>query len=216
MTTLIRSFIIGIVALGCRGERPTRTQMPASPPVASETLSSPTDTARPIHDSASAKAPPELPASMRQALDAYAPGFASFSLDQYSPRVMQYFRPNDAEPGDPLNRAEGDFNGDGVSDLALYGHDQTRELTIVLLSQPDRTYRVLPLEDLPLTPPHPARTFLRAVPAGPLEIPSGLEGIDSIPPPKTLAHAAVSVIGDGSGRLYYWNGSRFVPVTTGD
>lgn len=210
--------VIIVAALGCRGERPSRAQMPAdSVPVSVDTARIPQDSLSSRVDSTPKKDTPKLSAPMQQALDSYAPGFAPFSLDQYSPRMMQFFRPHDADPRDPLNQAEGDFNGDGVSDLALYGRDQTRELTIVLLSQPDRTYRVMPLEERPLSSyQHPARAFLRAVPPGPLEIPRGLEGIDSLPPPKTLPHDAVSVTGDGSGQLFYWTGSRFVAVTTGD
>jgi hypothetical protein len=154
---------------------------------------------------------------MRKALDHYAPDFGPFSLEQYSPRLMEFFRPPGADPGDPLNRAAGDFNGDGVPDLALYGHDQTRELTIVLLSQPDKTYRVMPLKERPLSSyKYPAQAFLLADPPGPLEIPEGLEAIDSPPPPKTLPHGGVSVGGDGSSQLFYWDGSRFASVTTGD
>lgn len=217
MTTLIRCFITGIVALGCRGERPSPAQMPDSLPVSVDTARISQGSLRSQIDSAPRRDAPELSTPMQQALDAYAPGFAPFSVDQYSPRMIQFFRPNDADPQDPLNRAEGDFNGDGASDLALYGHDKNRELTIVLLSQPDRTYRVVPLEERPLSSyQYPAQAFLRAVPPGPLDIPRGLEGIDSIPPPKTIPHGAVSVTGQGSGQVFYWNGAHFVAVTTGD
>jgi hypothetical protein len=189
MRTLLPCLVIMGIAIGCsRGERATQ----ASNGVAKE-----------------------LSAPKQSALDKVAPDFQRFSLSEYSPQVAEYSRPPTNEP---LNRADGDFNGDGIPDVALHGYDRTRELVIVLLSRSDSSYQAIPIGEWPLY--HHDRgnaTFIVATPAGPLEIPEGLRGIDTPPPPQTLPHGGVSIINDGqAGQLFYWNGSRFVAVTTGD
>ena len=153
---------------------------------------------------------------MQQALRDYAPGLVPYSVEQYSPQMMQSFRPPDVDPKDPLNQARGDFNGDGVQDLALYGHQQARDLIVVLLSQADHTYKAIPLREWKVGPEDKADAFLAAAAPGPLDIPEGLRDVESVPPPRTLPHGGIDIIYDGAGELFYWDGTRFVPVTTGD
>jgi hypothetical protein len=196
-------------ALGCsRGER-SRVAVTDSAPA--RLVPAPDATI----DSAPKNARKELSPSMQSALDTYSPGFQLFALSEYTPQVAEYAKPPQSLP---LNQAAGDFNGDGVPDLALHGHDQTRELVVVLLSRGDSSYQAIPLAEFPLY--HSARgndTFIAAQPPGPLEIPEGLEGIDTPPPPATLPHGGVSLVADAqASQLFYWNGSRFVGVTTGD
>jgi hypothetical protein len=168
-------------------------------------------------NSASAKAPlgsstppasatriePELPVPMRRALDAYAPGFRRFAASEY------------AERQDTTYRAEGDFNGDGIGDVALYGHDDSRELLLVILSEPDSVYRIVPIEDRPLIlKAHEVFIALSTQSPGPLDIPDELKEADT---PKRLQHAAINVLyGQEAGELYYWKGDHFAKVATGD
>jgi hypothetical protein len=146
---------------------------------------------------------PELPVPMRRALDAYAPGFRRFAASEY------------AERQDTTYRADGDFNGDGIGDVALYGHDNTRELLIVLLSQSDSVYRVVPIEDRSLIiKAHEVSIALSTQPPGPLDIPDELKERDT---PSRLTNAGINVLyGQEASELYYWKGDHFAKVATGD
>jgi hypothetical protein len=149
---------------------------------------------------------PHLNPAMQRALSAYAPGFRRFSADEYARGV------------DTSARADGDFNGDGLPDLALYGHDSSRELLFVLLSGPRSVYRVVPLREQALAPfQNGAYTYLKTHPPGPLELPEEFKKLLDPQPPERLAHAAIDVgIGNEAGELYYWDGQQFVKVVTGD
>jgi hypothetical protein len=149
---------------------------------------------------------PELKPAMLRALNAYAPEFRRFAASEYAPRV------------DTTYRADGDFNGDGVPDLALYGHDKTRELLFVLLSEGDTTYRVVPIEARKLEPfQSGAYVYLNTEPAGPLAIPPEFKRTLEPKPPDRLPYAAINVLyGNEAGVLYYWDGRQFVKVITGD
>jgi len=140
---------------------------------------------------------------MRLALDAYAPSFRRFAATEY------------AERQDTTYRADGDFNGDGIDDVALYGRDSTRELLFVLLSESDSVYRVVSIEDRPLMAfEHGVYIWLRTQPPGPLEIDPMLKEADT---PKRLQHPAINVFYDQqASELYYWKGDHFAKVATGD
>jgi hypothetical protein len=149
---------------------------------------------------------PELTPAMLRALKGYASEFQRFAASEYAPRV------------DTTYRADGDFNGDGIPDLALYGHDKTRELLLVLMSEADSSYRVFAIEDRKLEPfQHGAYVYLRTQPPGPLEIPTEFKKTLEPRPPERLRYAAVNVLyGNEAGELYYWDGKQFVKVITGD
>jgi hypothetical protein len=140
---------------------------------------------------------------MRRILDAFAPQFIRFAASEYAEHV------------DTTYRADGDFNGDGIPDVALYGHDKARELLIVLLSDSDTVYRVVPLENRQLlTFENGVFIYLSTQPPGRLDIPDELKEADT---PSRLAHAAINVgYGNEAGELYYWKTDHFVKVTTGD
>jgi hypothetical protein len=140
---------------------------------------------------------------MRRALDGYAPTFRRFAASEY------------AERQDTSYRADGDFNGDGAPDIALYGRDSTRELLIVLLSQPDSVYRVIALEDRPLmTFQHGVYVSLSTQPPGPLDIDPMLTEAQT---PKRLVHDGINVgYGQEASELYFWKVDHFVKVATGD
>lgn len=143
---------------------------------------------------------------MQRALEEYAPGFRRFTASEYAPGV------------DTTYRAEGDFNGDRMEDVALYGRDETRELLLVLLSASNQTYRVIPLQERPFSPfPNGAYISLGTHPAGPLQLPAGLKELLDPAPPERIEYAGISVgYGNEAGEVYYWNGTRFVQVQTGD
>jgi hypothetical protein len=149
---------------------------------------------------------PPLNERMQRALDTYAPGFQRFVAAQYVPDVDTTFR------------ADGDFNGDMIPDLALYGHDKTRELLLVLLSQPDSSYRVIPLEDRQLLPvENGLGVSINTQPPGPLDVPDEFLRNTDPRPPKRLKYAAINIFyGREASELYYWNGKEFVKVATGD
>jgi hypothetical protein len=146
---------------------------------------------------------PELSIPMRRALDGYAPTFRRFAASEY------------AERQDTSYRADGDFNGDGAPDIALYGRDSTRELLIVLLSQPDSVYRVIALEDRPLmTFQHGVYISLSTQSPGPLDIDPMLTEAET---PKRLVHDGINVgYGQEASELYFWKVDHFVKVATGD
>jgi hypothetical protein len=149
---------------------------------------------------------PPLNERMQKALDTYAPGFQRFVAAQYVPDV------------DTTYRADGDFNGDAIPDLALYGHDKTRELLLVLLSQPDSNYTVIPLEDRQLLPvENGLGVSINTQPPGPLDIPDEFLRNLEPRPPKRLKYAGINIVyGREASELYYWNGKEFVKVATGD
>ena len=86
---------------------------------------------------------PGLSEAMRSALDQFAATFEPFAPEEYNPELAAY---SASRQNQLLYQARGDFNGDGLADLALNGHDKTRELLIVILSRPDSSYKVVPLK----------------------------------------------------------------------
>src|SRR5437660_12464599 len=100
MTRIPRHLLIVAAALGCTGKHPDRA--PARP----DTLTGAKDSLPAQKTYAWQLSPP-----MQQALRDYAPGVVPYSVEQYSPQMMQSFRPPDVDPKDPLNQARGDFHG---------------------------------------------------------------------------------------------------------
>jgi hypothetical protein len=149
---------------------------------------------------------PELTPAMLRALIVYTPHFQRFAASEY------------AQHTDTTYRADGDFNGDAIPDLALYGHDETRELLLVLLSEADSTYRVVPISASKLEPfQNGVSIYLNTEPPGPVEIPAEFKKTLEPKPPDRLAYAAINVFYDSEASvLYYWNRKEFVKVITGD
>jgi hypothetical protein len=146
-----------------------------------------------------------LAPSMERALLKYAPGFVLFAAHEYASN----------QGADTVSRVEADFNGDGKGDAAFYGHDTTRELLLVLLSDSAGSYKVYTVIENKLEPhPNGVGISLRVHPPGPLDIPETLREANT---PQTLKYAALDVgFGQEAGEVLYWDGSKFVKVITGD
>lgn len=188
MKTLLN--VLVIVVLGCErseqgSEQIAVTSASTTPPVA-------------FAQRADSLTPP-----MANALNAYAARFVRFGAGEYAPNM------------DTTTLVESDFNGDARRDVALYGHDATRELLIVLLSQADSLYRVYPVRESRLEPfPSGVTLSLGVRPAGPLDLPGTLREANT---PRSLNYPALEVsFGHEASAIYYWDGSRFVKVVTGD
>ena len=146
-----------------------------------------------------------LAAPMERALSQYAPGFVRFAPREYAANAGTH----------TVSRAEADFNGDSLPDVALYGHDETREILFVLLSVSDSVYRVYPISETRLEPfPNGVSISIGVRPAGPLQLPELLYEADT---PKSLKYPALEVtFGQEASEMFYWNGSRLVKQLTGD
>lgn len=118
MTNKFSYFLAAAAIIACREEHSARS--PQTEATAIEN--------RPAVDGST-----NLTSSMKRALDRYAPGFVRFAPSEYAANT------------DTVPRVDADFNGDGIPDVALYGHDKARELLLVLLSSSDTVYRVFPL-----------------------------------------------------------------------
>ena len=202
-----QSLVAGF-ALACAVGDKTRADSPKAVASSSVTVVGTTASSTPLASSATPPASgtriePKLSVPMRRALDAYAPTFRRFAASEY------------AERQDTTYRADGDFNGDGIGDVALYGRDNTRELLIVLLSGSDSVYRVVPIEDrLLMAFQNGVYISLSTQPPGPLDIDPMLKEPDT---PKRLERPGINVFyGQEASELYYWKGDHFAKVATGD
>ena len=196
----ILAFFFPIVVGSCARQDRVQSQSTGS---ASST------TAAPLTTTATKKTQLELPQAMRTALDQFAPSFEPFSPAEYSRDVVT---DSASWVANTPYQAKGDFNGDGLPDLALNGHDDTRELLIVLLSQPDSSYKVYPLKDIGRQPTynHDVTLPLSAAPPG--------YALNAPPPhPERLPHGGIVVnYPPPTSAVFYWNGSSFVQFFGGD
>lgn len=72
-----------------------------------------------------------LTAAMQKALNEYAPGFVAWKQGDYPPKRIAYY------PYSAVSlpyAVKGDFNGDGIDDMALSGHDNDANITVALIS----------------------------------------------------------------------------------
>jgi hypothetical protein len=156
----------------------------------------------------------QLSEPMRRALAVYAPSFTPPQLADYAPDVA-------ALAGSPchlpLFGTMGDFNGDGLADAALIGHDAVDELFVVLLSAGSR-YSVVELGRSPKRAAalgRPIVTYLTYIGPGEVEIPEQI-GEPGAPAPILRHDGFVSNYDAQANTLYYWNGRQFVDVLMGD
>lgn len=214
--TAVRTLLLAGVApfAGCTGER-RDAAVPAPP--AAVPAPAVADTTRPdvLRIAMRDRAPVlELPGPMRDALRAYAPGYTPWRLQDYDTEVAARARGSGALP---LFGAIGDFNGDGVPDLVLQGHDATNELSFVILSN-QRKFTVIELLRQPL-PPEPRSTkrriYAQHMGPGKIDVPTGFAA--QVGPPPTLTTDAFAEVVEGeAGTLYYWKDGKFVQYPLGD
>ena len=154
---------------------------------------------------------PELLPPIRTALDNFAPGFERFAMADYSPELVS--SPSSERPS---YKADGDFNGDGLPDIGLFGRDRTRELVIAVLSNPDSSYKVYQLKEWPRPPVynHSINIWLTSVKPGKVEV--DYPEIANPSRPNSLPHGAISVNYAGVSEIHYWTGSGFQAFLTAE
>jgi hypothetical protein len=194
-----RYWILVSAILACRSSE----QTPGTAAASDSVSAAPVRTGDPIA--------PELSDPMRTALDDFAPGFERFALADYSPELV-----SSLSSERPSYKAEGDFNGDGLPDIGLFGRDRTRELVIAVVSNPDGSYKVFQLKEWPRPPVynHNINIWLGSVKPGKVEV-DYPEIVDSMRP-NSLPHGAISVNYAGVSEVHYWTGSGFQWYSTSD
>lgn len=87
-----------------------------------------------------------LPEPMKAALRQYDPSFTPFTYRDYHPDIFQTY---DFNKKQSLFAVIGDFNGDGIQDVALHGRSQGRTVIVCILSKEGK------FEALEVTPTEP-------------------------------------------------------------
>lgn len=97
----------------------------------------------------------DIPEQMRVALKKWDADFILWRSTQYSPYLCLNIS---TSPALALNAGLGDFNGDGLQDVVVAGHNDRSELLVVVLSQKNAGYKVFPLcsSDIHSTSEQPA------------------------------------------------------------
>jgi hypothetical protein len=86
-----------------------------------------------------------MPPAMERALRSWNAHFTTWTTENCTPAVRALALARGA-PGEVPWAVRGDFNGDGVVDLALSGHDARKQYLIVLLSE-RKQYRLRVLQE---------------------------------------------------------------------
>ncbi len=151
-----------------------------------------------------------LPAPMAQLLADSVPGFEPWPLAHYDRDLRAWYVVSHRSAPSAVI---GDFNGDGVQDLVMEGHDGHRGLRLCLLSVGD-AFRLIVLDSLPYDPTAPdARNSITYLAfRGPGRI--GTNYTDS----TMVLRADGFEVGyfEKAAVLYYWNGKEFAPLQTAD
>jgi hypothetical protein len=157
---------------------------------------------------------PSASPAMRRVLDSYAPGFRPWRLEDYGREGMEAWA---GDPANALFAVVGDFNGDGVPDVALDGHDRTHNYRFVILSSDSATFTVRELTRKWRRSPREWNGqkkpdfFLPARP-GLVRAPESLE-----PEPLRLETDAIHVVYDSQASVVlYWREGCFREYFTGD
>lgn len=80
---------------------------------------------------------------MTEALSKYSPDFVMWKMEDYPPEKIKYYPYSDKSLPYAV---KGDFNGDGIEDMAVAGHDKDSNLVLAILSD-EKGYQVLPIRD---------------------------------------------------------------------
>ncbi|TMB24260.1 MAG: hypothetical protein E6J59_00585 [Deltaproteobacteria bacterium] len=161
-----------------------------------------------------------LPKPMKKALDRFNPKFTVWRERDY----CSWYAKECTTRQTPF-AVIGDFNGDGVLDVALHGHDEHRGLIVTVLSK-DGKFVVVPIDKGGVTDPREdgeweenkkvceGLTFYLRLLKGPVQFPAYVYN-DELPPseqvgPLDLRTDGVMLgISDKGGVLYYWDGRVF-------
>lgn len=87
----------------------------------------------------------DLPPGVEDALDRYNRDFEMWSADDYRGRLAEY----DFSPRQTPWAVVGDFNGDGIEDVAIAGRDDRDALVVLILSTGRGRYRAVELAHEP-------------------------------------------------------------------
>jgi hypothetical protein len=151
---------------------------------------------------------------MLRALDAWEPSFRPWQDRDYDWKIwcLQHF-PKDQAPF----AAIGDFNGDGLPDVALHGRSGRQEVVVVLLSESSGAYAVhqvvrFGVSSLPQEPSQRRLdTFVELTRAG-----THFTGAFAGHPLTLRRDAFQFVICEKAAELYFWDGDKFERYVTGD
>jgi len=161
-----------------------------------------------------------LPKPMKKALDRFNPKFTVWRERDYCSWYVKQFTTRQA----PF-AVIGDFNGDGVLDVALHGHTEHEALIIAVLSK-DGKFAAVPVGTGGMTDPREdgewaenekvceGLTFYMRLLKGPVQFPAYVYN-DELPPseqvgPLDLRTDGIMLdISDKGGVLYYWDGRVF-------
>jgi hypothetical protein len=151
-----------------------------------------------------------LPPTMKRLLEDSAPGFELWPWQHYDRDVHSvYVISHRTAPSAII----GDFNGDGVQDVVMEGHDRHRVLRLCLLSQDDDfTFIMLQSGPWSSTAVDPRNQISYLSFRGPGHI--GTNYNDEAMVLRTDGFEVITV--DKAAVLYYWNGKAFVEFQTAD
>jgi hypothetical protein len=148
-----------------------------------------------------------LPPATKAAIDRAVPGFNSWRLADYHSDVRQFYLFTMREAPWAVI---GDFNGDGVDDVAMDGYTATKELRIVVLSHGGQS-QVLTLEAGGRTPNAESRYEVLQFVA------PGKVGTNFSDDTKLIFTDAFNVyFWEKAGTMYYWEGDHFSLFGTSD
>jgi hypothetical protein len=154
-----------------------------------------------------------LPARMQKVLDEFDPAFKPWNIGDYNPMYIEGYHYTDKQA---LSIVIGDFNGDGVKDVAMDGYNETDNLFICILSDGGK-HHVLEINRIPLSDIKESKldgipgvwTYLYFVPRDTFLWPMA----DSL----KLQGDAIGWILDGKGEGFYcYQEGKFVFHLTGD
>jgi hypothetical protein len=151
-----------------------------------------------------------LPPAMERLLQDSAPRFELWPWQHYDRDVHSvYVISHRTAPSAII----GDFNGDGVQDVVIEGHDWHRVLRLCVLSQND-DFTFIVLQSRPwnstAVDPHNQISYLSF--RGPGRIGTNYNDEEMVL--RTDAFEVITV--DKAAVLYYWNGKTFVEFQTAD
>jgi hypothetical protein len=160
-----------------------------------------------------------LPSMAKEALHRYDPSFKIWAQDDYLPTLIKLYQ---FSPRQTPFAVIGDFNGDGISDVALHGRNNSNDLVVAVLSS-GQGFKVVEIDRSSLTIPEKERygmgdgktehgqwVYLVSASAGKKE--SSYEDR----PLKLKTDAFEIVCFEKAAVLHYYEDGKFLRYTTAD